>query len=927
FDEEIEENTLATNDCYIADGSGHGGLSTGALIARDGIEMTVWTDPNYGAVNSSTTAGLYLHDPYTTSAAGYYGLLNEGSIIFNANGLELDVTPSSIYGHTHLYTFPVSRFDVASGVTDGGKVNVGPGGLWDFFGAASPSKLVPGVTTLTGSSSGPTYAGLTVHGGAIYPGQSITGSYADVEIFYEQNISPMNTTTTANSNKTGLFEILNDGNSLDYCKVNAYVPPVSSLILDQVVMKILGISTASYPTTSLSSYYTDYTNSGTGAATIQYNVPGYTTAPSFAAFYGGTSSRTDFSINEPINGSSISNMTFDNFFLPIIVNRSASLSSDYGGVTISGNTFEHYSGITVPPGFLICGISVINCNTPTSYKSLWIDNNVFATSNTNLQSAIFLENTTGNVVSNVITASGWRFGIQNIGSTTITPVPKTKAYLCNNIIQNANHDGIVSSFYEGYIKLCRISGCDEGYSSGVTDNPKIIFSSLLSNTNTGLESASNTSFIDLSGLHGSISGSDDAAAFDTIQSNASGLSSSGVGQVSLVNGGYVKYSNDNPVVSWWTQWGRNNTIASSGDPLLISTVSGTAALGLIDNNYWGGDDPSTATGTQPGAMSWDGTNTNSNGISFTADSGGTLFSLQGRPFSVDCGGAFTSSHGIGDDQPTKVQKVVDLDSCQRLKQWEAGQPQTEEEYQMRYDSLKRYVESCASTDSMSYQAFGFLYGSVSNIHTDDSTRWNSFREWLISVLYLNTTNPHYFCACLTTMIGTYGVEPYRIANAGIAIEKFLIADSNCDDQGLRDQLQFDIDARYNTWLRNGAVPGQLDTIDPSLDTLGLGFLLTRSVNDPLPSVAGLGLGACSSSPNPFTQELAVNFMLNRMTYVTVSIYDPLGRMVWGDGKGRSLDAGVHTIRIDGTGLPSGTLYARISTGFGEVKTVKLVHQE
>ncbi|MBS1903732.1 MAG: T9SS type A sorting domain-containing protein [Bacteroidetes bacterium] len=177
------------------------------------------------------------------------------------------------------------------------------------------------------------------------------------------------------------------------------------------------------------------------------------------------------------------------------------------------------------------------------------------------------------------------------------------------------------------------------------------------------------------------------------------------------------------------------------------------------------------------------------------------------------------------------------------------------------------------------------------------------------------------------MASTYGVEPYRITNAGIAIEKYLIADSNCDDRGLRDQLQFDIDARYNTWLRNGAVPGQLDTIDPSLDTLGLGFLLTRSVNDPLPSVAGLGLGACSSSPNPFTQDLSLNVTLNRMTYVSVSIYDPLGRMVWGDAKGRSLDPGLHTIHIDGTGLPSGTLYARISTGFGEVKTVKLVHQE
>ncbi|MBS1904774.1 MAG: T9SS type A sorting domain-containing protein [Bacteroidetes bacterium] len=87
------------------------------------------------------------------------------------------------------------------------------------------------------------------------------------------------------------------------------------------------------------------------------------------------------------------------------------------------------------------------------------------------------------------------------------------------------------------------------------------------------------------------------------------------------------------------------------------------------------------------------------------------------------------------------------------------------------------------------------------------------------------------------------------------------------------------------------------------------------------------LSSFTGSPNPFTKETELTYVLNRMTYVTVAIYDELGRMVWGDGKGRSLDAGTHTIDIDGASLPSGTLYARISTGFGEVKTVKLVHQE
>jgi hypothetical protein len=86
------------------------------------------------------------------------------------------------------------------------------------------------------------------------------------------------------------------------------------------------------------------------------------------------------------------------------------------------------------------------------------------------------------------------------------------------------------------------------------------------------------------------------------------------------------------------------------------------------------------------------------------------------------------------------------------------------------------------------------------------------------------------------------------------------------------------------------------------------------------------LNSLTTSPNPFTAKITLKFTLNRMAYTTIAIYDELGRLVWGDGRGSSLEAGLHTVHIDGKDLPHGTLYARISTGFGEVKTVKLVHE-
>ena len=118
-----------------------------------------------------------------------------------------------------------------------------------------------------------------------------------------------------------------------------------------------------------------------------------------------------------------------------------------------------------------------------------------------------------------------------------------------------------------------------------------------------------------------------------------------------------------------------------------------------------------------------------------------------------------------------------------------------------------------------------------------------------------------------------------------------------------------------------------DTTVPSLDSIGLGFLLGHSAVAPTPTVpAGMFVTSLTSTPNPFTAETTLDFTLNGMTYVTVGVYDELGRWVWGDSHGYSLEAGKHTVHIDGKDLPHGALYARISTGFGEVKTVKVIHE-
>jgi len=256
-------------------------------------------------------------------------------------------------------------------------------------------------------------------------------------------------------------------------------------------------------------------------------------------------------------------------------------------------------------------------------------------------------------------------------------------------------------------------------------------------------------------------------------------------------------------------------------------------------------------------------------------------------------------------------------SCAWSKQWLNANPQTQNEAIVTYDSLRLYVEKCAAGDDNSYEAFSPLSSAVQLYAPDDNTRYDRFRDWLISVLYLNKTSPYYFCNCMAAIMGTYGINSqiYPNHNGALAVLNYLRG-TNCDDAALEREYLNSI----NSEKQHGE-----DTTLPPLDSIGLGFLLHHQTVSPVFSNTSQYLTALTSSPNPFKKETTLEFTLNRMAYVQLAIYDELGRLVWGDGRGSSLGAGSHQIQIDGSKFPGGTLYARIATGFGEVKTVKLIH--
>jgi hypothetical protein len=256
---------------------------------------------------------------------------------------------------------------------------------------------------------------------------------------------------------------------------------------------------------------------------------------------------------------------------------------------------------------------------------------------------------------------------------------------------------------------------------------------------------------------------------------------------------------------------------------------------------------------------------------------------------------------------------ANLDSCAELKAWSAIKPASEEQAQQQYDTLRLYIEKCAVADTNSWDVFLNLT-AADQFRSDDTNRYTQYRAWLLSVLYLNKVQPEYFCECMGAIESTYQTT----------ID--VLAIMNYMRQFHRECWGIGNDKHYTQDSVSAANQGQGPTHLPPLDSLGLGFLLKSGVTPTVP-YGRQQLESFTSSPNPFNRGTTLEFTLNCLTYITIAVYDDLGNLVWGDARGYSLEAGKHTINFEGNALPSGTLYARISTGFWEVKTIKLIHEK
>ena len=492
------------------------------------------------------------------------------------------------------------------------------------------------------------------------------------------------------------------------------------------------------------------------------------------------------------------------------------------------------------------------------------------------------------------------------------------SYLCGNFIEKVSFSGVWTNYYQGYTKLCQIIGNAPGTSHngpligffmGLGDQPKIIASHISNCSNNGIfiESQSG-SIADLTGVHGN---GNDYAAFDTISNNGTLFCSPSTSCAQIVIQdltGRVRLGDFGNGA--WTNWGRNNIIkGNSGGGSLIELRTGTGLnISSVDHNFWDNGTAGVAC-TAAGVIS-------TNITASCANTNPPLSTMTAWSGSISCSGSLNTKDP-NDNQALQIAQPLSYDTCTSLKQWMYVDIFNKDDARKVYDSLRLYIEKCAARDDESFLAFNSLGKAVFLYDPDDTLRAARYRDWLISVLYLNTTQPFYFCRVLLAISGTYGSDkdPETETLARMAVVDFIRRQPQCHGDNL--DTAFKNDSIYA--IAKGWDPTNL----PPLDSLGLGFLLKSGVDSHAPFLSHLA--SFTANPNPFKEDVNLQFKLNRTSYISIEIFDLLGRVVW-ESKGRTFTEGTHELSIEAQSLPKGTLYARITTDFGEVRTVKLAKE-
>ena len=409
-----------------------------------------------------------------------------------------------------------------------------------------------------------------------------------------------------------------------------------------------------------------------------------------------------------------------------------------------------------------------------------------------------------------------------------------------------------------------------------------------------------------------------------------------------------------------SNWCQNNIITNYSDdycsclggggggvsyvPLIVEDSGHSISeLGKISHNYFGdsgililpenqpigtGCNDTFNRGTPSSWIVGDSSPVVANGFCYFADSNYTTW--QSRPDSaVDCNISlplpFTKTKKL---TGPKTLSILTDTSCQE--KYNIGNADVYAGNFFASDSvLMEYIETCYDT-SGAYIAFYDLNG-YGYSHNPNPTSYANFREWLKSVLWLGPMYPGWYCSCADDILESYnGIDAGDSLNNSLAILRYLDSSGRCNFDAEDSQI---LQKRYMNWIDTVNALHHGDTIDfpqdttlPTIDEIGMGILRSPPAgvqNDTTPST---GITNLTASDNPFSKETTISFTMGEYAYISFQVYDVLGRVVQGDYKGSVQGPGEYSFNIDGTNLPTGTYYARITTPTGITRTIKLVKE-
>lgn len=249
-------------------------------------------------------------------------------------------------------------------------------------------------------------------------------------------------------------------------------------------------------------------------------------------------------------------------------------------------------------------------------------------------------------------------------------------------------------------------------------------------------------------------------------------------------------------------------------------------------------------------------------------------------------------------------------------------------YNEAEDTLRYYIENCYS-DPDSWRAFNPHSTSV-QFKSEDNDRWLAHREWLKTVMFLNTQEPRYYCSALISLLNSFSyIDPKTNSqdwNGSVAVIDHLLGTTQCQkfETLIRSDRAYTRDLQYRVWADTvrDSLATPLDTTKPSLEELGMEWIRKPSAVAALPQDITRRFGAVTVSQNPFevSSELCVELLEDG--YVKLEILDMLGNQHYESSGYTHRTKGRSTITLPET-LPAGWLIARLSTPSGEVRSVKL----